>query len=354
MIIFLNTTVEQISTENQDEIDLLFSELLRASQLGLHLILINRRVCNWALDNLSLNNREKAHLAHIKSSFTQNGSLLDVAKSILYIEVGGFQLTEREPHKYYIGITSFLRGDYLSAPGLLVEHIENDGDLLKLIFSEMRRRHSVKNFNLQLLHGGGADITACLRTELSNQRIVVSIVDSDKVAPCDSSSATKNNLVREASRQTFIGMVCETPGKEIENFVPFEILYEHRRRICPNYTCFNTLENLLTRENIRAPLDSLWLFFDIKKGIEADKLNGLCNPTVQTWLQDKYHLDTPSFDELNIHGFGEAILRQFLNCGEAIKQFVKFVKTEYWAQHFHEFFDLVYWYFASEPKKRLG
>lgn len=352
MLIYLNATADQLASENPAEIENLISDLLQASTNGTHLVIIGRRICDWAKEHLSCNNREMAQLDRLKELYTQRGTLPSIARSILEIEVGDLQLSEYAPHKYRIGHRPFLGGNYLETARLLVEHIENDGDMLDIIMSETRRNHPVRSYKFLLLHGGGADIASCLKVEIPHQRVVVSVVDSDKVAPCDTPSATKRNLDREAKKQTFVGMVCETPCKEAENYIPIDTLKSHRQRICPEFGFFAEIEGLMASQSVLGVSDCLWLYFDLKKGIEAEKLDAVSNPAVVNWLHERYQLGDGQFSDIEIGGFGDAILRQFLNCGEAIRDFVAFMKTPYWKTHFAEFFDLIYWYFASEKKVR--
>lgn len=352
MLIHFVATIDQISAENPEEIEQLISNLLRASSTGAHLVVVDRMICDWVKAHLSLNNREVAQLDRLKELYTQRGGLPSIARSILEVEVGNAPLAEHQPHKYRIGHQPFLSGNYLEAAKLLVEHIENDGDMLELILSETRKRHAVRAYNFDKLHGGGADIAACLRIEIPLQHVVVSVVDSDKVAPCDTASATKRNLDREAAKQTFVGMVCETPCKEAENYIPLDVLRAHRQRICPGYVCFDELDRLVSAQTVVGASDCIWLYFDLKRGIEAGKLDAISSPPVSAWLRERYQLGEDSFSDIEITGFGDAILRQFLNCGEAVRDFVAFMKTPYWRTHFADFFDLIYWYFAAEKKLR--
>lgn len=354
MLIYLNATVDQLAAGNPAEIENLFSDLLLASMNGTHFVIIDRRMCDWAKENLNCNNREQAQLDRLKELYTQRGSLPSIARSILEVEIGQLQLTETTPHKYRIGHQPLLNGSYLEDARLLVEHIENDGDFLKIILNETRRGHSIRDFRFSLLHGGGADIAACLRVEIPNRHVVVSVVDSDKVAPSDRPSATKRNLDREANNQTFVGMVCETPCKEAENYIPIDTLRAHSQRICPEFESFEALESLLAVQNVSGASDCVWLYFDLKKGIESDKMDAISNPPVINWLHEKYQLGEGQFSDIEIGGFGDAVLRQFLNCGEAVKDFVTFMKSPYWKTHFADFFDLIYWYFVSEKKARSG
>lgn len=352
MLIYLNFSVDEAAAADPQELELLISGLLQTTANGLHLVIINRKLCEWAKETINFNNRELAQLDRLREFYTQTGGLVSIAKSILRIEIGDAQLAEYDAHKYRIGHRAFLRSNYSEASRLLIEHIENDGDMLELIFSEMSKKHPVRSYNYIRLHGGGADIAACFRIEVPNQRVIVSVVDSDKVASCDTSSTTKRHLDREAERQTFIGTICETPCKEAENYIPLNILINHARKICPSYTSFGELIYLVENQEINGASDCLWLYFDVKRGVEGDKLSSIRNPEVSEWLRNKYQRRDGDFSGFEIPGFGDSILRQFLNCGEAIRDFTEFLKTQYWNVNFSGFFDLLYWYFAADKKSR--
>jgi len=267
------------------------------------------------------------------------------------VTLGERQLEETAPNKYRIGHVSLLRGNYLSESKLILENVENDGDMMDLVLRETGKSQEVRFYHFLRTHGGGADTPTCFRATIPEQRIFVTIVDSDRKAPMDGDSQTYRNLIREAARQVYAGMVDSTPCKEAENFVPLSILRDHRQQICAGYGNFGALDTLLDRQNITCPSDCLWLFFDVKKGIEADKLNAVGNPDVRSWLEAKFLTDGQSFDELDIEGFGDGILRQFLNCGAAVGEFVKFLKSGYWAEHFGTFFTDIYWYFVAEKPR---
>ncbi|OUS03886.1 hypothetical protein A9Q96_16995 [Rhodobacterales bacterium 52_120_T64] len=287
MLLYLETNAEILADESSEQIELLFSELLLASMNGIHFVVIARPLCNWADQNLHLNKRETAHLKRLKHDFAQRGSIPKSAPCFIQIRIGDNALEEYDDDKYRIGHIALLRSDLLSDARLLLEHIENDGDLIDVILSEICRSQPIKNIKLQRMHGGGADIVTCFRHALLERRVTVCIADSDKYAPCDTHSATVRNLTREADRQTFVGAVCESLGREAENYIPIEILSSHRRRICPEYTSFNILDGLLRRQQIAGRLDCLWLFFDIKRGAEVDKLLAIVNPPRKALVRRK-------------------------------------------------------------------
>jgi hypothetical protein len=217
----------------------------------------------------------------------------------------------------------------------------------------MRRDHPVKHYCFKAVNGGGTAITANFRAELRNQNITVTVVDSDKLAPCDSCSATKTNLQREAAAQTFLGVLCETPCREIENFIPFSILKNFSKKICPNYKCFDDIENLLNSEKSSDIKNSIWLYLDLKEGIKSEKLNSITNVYVRDWLSKKFKCENNVFEDIEIEGFGPSVLRQFLNCGEALSSFSKYIMSEIWKKEFYEFFDIIYWHFVACQKESI-
>lgn len=351
MLIFLTATPDSLSQFDPDQIEELFSELLRASSQGLHMVVLTRAQCDWARETLDLNTREKAQLQHLKTLYTQRGNLPKRAPCFMEVTLGEQQLEEVTPNKYRIGHIPLLRGSFLTEAKFILENVENDGDMLDIILKETGKSQDIKYFHFLRAHGGGADTPTCFRAAIPEQRVIVTLVDSDKKAPMDGNSQTYRNLIREANRQMFVGMIDATPCKEIENLVPFSILRDHRQRICSGYENFENLQTLLDRQSISYPTDCLWLFFDVKKGIEAEKLAAVANPDVRSWLDIKFLEDEQSFYDLQISGFGDGILRQFLNCGAAVKEFVQFIKGEYWAEHFGMFFANIYWYFVAEKPR---
>ena len=353
MLVSLNATVDQLSATPLDQLEILFSELLRASSNGIHCIVIDRRICEWAKTNLDLNGRELAQLTRLKAEYAEKGSLIALAKCLLQVEVGDLQLSEGPLHIYTIGHMQFIRGNFLEDARLLVEHIANDGDMINLILGQHSRKHPVKSFNMQIMHGGGADIATCFGIEIPKQHVIVGLVDSDKFAPSDQLSTTRRRMDAQSERQTYIGMTCELPCREIENLIPFEIIRSHMGRICPQYQSFDELSDLIQAEVIGGKSDSLWMYLDLKKGIQPERLNRVQDANTRDWLLARFGVTGDDFHEVSITGFGDGLLRQFLGCGEAVKDFVTFMRGRHWRFHFEDFFDLIYWYFASEKRTRI-
>ncbi|WP_417452256.1 hypothetical protein [Kiloniella sp.] len=347
MLIIFDVPRLELERENLDIIENLYSELLRASINGIHLVVMTREVSNWGLENLSLNRRETAHLKLIKQIYTQNAGLIEISFCSLSIEIGEDGLTEPTPHNYRISHKELLEGNYLSESILLVENIENDGQLYKHILGEVKNSHKVKSFNFSLRNGGGSTIVSVFQHEIQNEKVVVCICDSDKYAPNDTISSTYRNLKGLSRRHKFIGLLSETIGREAENIIPLDIIKD--TYLCPNYENYDQLEELLELQNTAIHNDCLWLFLDIKNGLNGEELlqRGKLPATLQ-WIQSKYLRDNNSeILNIDVPGFGDAVIGQFLNSWEAKSAFHSFFRSNYWTLHFKEFFEQIYWYFVS-------
>lgn len=354
MIYYLTANAADLEDVIDGQAEELIGSLVRASLEGHHKIILGRSICSWSIDNLDLGGREKAHLRRLRNDFSQIGQLALEAPCSIQVLIGDQPLEEVAKHKYNIGHIALLRSNYLSEAELLVEHIENDCDLLEVVFNRVKRNISISQYHYRRSHGGGGDIVTCFEHSVKEKRITVCVHDSDRKAPSDTKSHTARRLRAEGGKQTYVGDVIETRGHEAENTIPMAILNEHRQRICPQYPDFDKLERLLNAQNVQGYLDCLWLFFDIKKGLNSEKVKEIANPAVSDWISEKFLEGEQSLDDLNISGFGDKILQQFLNCGAAVRDFVAHIATPDWTLHFAGFFEEILWYFVSDKRRAVA
>lgn len=347
MLISFEATDEELSGQPEPEIEELFSELLRASRRGYHFVLIDRRTSDWGLNNLTLNNREKAHLEALKSGFTQRGQLRRQAEFQLQIGLGSFGL-EKRGKVYTIGHIALLRGEYLEKSILLVENAEGDGELIKNIFYTLRRSHPVKDYSVEIRHGGGSTIVPVFDDLMRTKRITVCVADSDRVSPLSPDSSTVKALSKTAQLQTFVGALFVTLCREIENHLPFELIRKHK--VCPQYPDFDKLAHLIQNQQVAKADERLWLSFDVKKGFVGAALDTKNHSDeVRQWLEANFcQGQLPS--TWNVAGFGEAVLGEFMKSGPAMSEFALHVHTEDWRCYFGDFFDEMLWFFAAEKK----
>lgn len=258
-------------------------------------------------------------------------------------------ISEVTPNKYVIGIDRFLNSNYSRETVLLVEHIENDGSFYKYILDEMKKKAVIKNYMVDINNGGGTAIVPCFQGKINEQRSVVCVLDSDKHAPNDRVSSTVKSVKKIARASVYVGNVLETVGHEIENFIPIDI---YRQYLFPEYQHYNIIEKLVQNQKLKCNGECLWLYFDIKTGILGSRLvdKGLSKQTLD-WVSQKYLSDNQEIEDLSIPGLGTATMSQFNAIGGAKSAYHSFTRSDYWHEHFEEFFSNLYWYFVAAKKK---
>lgn len=339
--------MDELTATPAEEVEDLFLELVRASIVASHYVIITRSACDWANENLDLGRKYKAHLTSIKQDFTTKASILQLTHNVLKVGIGSSGLQTLSSGGYQIGHRALLRSKYLEQPVLLVENAENDGDFVRSIFHMIKNRHPVKNFAFDTRHGGGSTIVSCFNRELSERRIAVCLVDSDKVAPSHPDSATVKGLRQVANLGTYVGEIFVTKCREVENHLPLSIIKNNN--LCPSYNSYPDLNNLIQREGLVA--SQIWLYFDVKcgfRGIDYDSKK--YSRETHIWTHGKFVADDEEIKNVNLSGFGQNILRQFLDSGPAMAEFAAYIKTPLWNQSFDGFYEEMLWFFAADKR----
>lgn len=348
MIFSFEASVDELDFAPVEEVEQLFLALVQASILAIHYIIINREACVWAEENLDLGRKYKAHLNTIKQEFTTRASILEQARNILWVGIGSSALQPLTGTGYEIGHRALLKGRYLERAVLLVENAANDGDFTRSIFQILKKKHPVKNFVFDTRHGGGSTIVSCFDQELTEKRIAVCLVDSDKVAPSHPESATVKGLRHVASLGPFVGGVFVTKCREVENHLPVTII--EGKNLCPSYTDYQKI-NELTSHHQTGGTSDLWLYFDVKCGFRGQELEGSSySSTTRNWIITTYTRQDEEITSVNINGFGPNILRQFLNSGPAMAELANHVKTPSWKLSFGGFYEEMLWFFAADRR----
>lgn len=349
MLVSIKASRQQLDAADADQIEELFEELVRANQRGNHFILIDRPTCDWAIDNLPLGKRHKAHLEHIKQRYTQAASLLSQARKYIQIKIGHKPLEQVNQKRFEIGHINLLGGNYLDKPRLIVENSKYDGGLFKLIADNSGLFGPVSDVGYQLVNGGGATIVACFISELEHRRIAICVVDSDKFSPHDPPSDTVTRLNTVADRQTFVGMIAEAKCREAENYIPIDIIRDHR--LCPEFADFDFILDRIRKQTIERPSDCLWLYFDAKEGLRNEKMKQIDYQPTLEWLQKKWLEDEEEIEGLEVQGFGAHLLSVFLGCNAALSDFRGYLKSKYWRYHFSSYFEEIFWYLLVDKRK---
>jgi hypothetical protein len=259
---------------------------------------------------------------------------------------------------------NLIAGQYLlTKTALVLEDLIDDQDLFDILMREARKLSTVPGFVYDPIHGGGSRTIDVFEAEIAKNKICVCIVDNDRFAPCDGKSEMAKKVLRKNTRdlvgldgQPFLGMGFTTIGRELENYVPFSILREvDQYEVHPTN---NTIAEVVLQIGVPDQLDCAWLFFDVKDGLDGKAMlekakNELVSNETVDWLCQKFGTTIVEFEELKIQGYGNKVVRNFLNCPSALAAFHQFTRTEYWRHVFLDQLDHLLWFFASLKVNRV-
>ncbi|EAP82539.1 hypothetical protein EE36_14008 [Sulfitobacter sp. EE-36] len=244
-----------------------------------------------------------------------------------------------------------LAGRFLEKPILLLENATNDGDLYIELFSHEARRRGIRSLAYEVANGGGGTTFQEVYRLAKLQHVVVCICDHDKLSPYSQNSETFRKAASTAKHSDLVGTVVTTPGREVENFLPLDLVLD----IVPNFPIDQRkkLEDLITVQGPVQPRDCLWLFFDVKEGICSNKLLKKCKSIdAQRWAEEKYKIDL-QVDKIAITGFGETVVAQLLDDGALLAKLYKFTRSQYWLHHFAPWFDAFLPFLQSRLTSRV-
>ena len=195
---------------------------------------------------------------------------------------------------------------------------------------------------------------------IEKRKVVVCIVDHDKLAPMDKASATANKVKKiytdrniNNHNQCFIGLGILTVGRELENYIPYDLF----STIYSSYQHFDKLDELFLQVGCTKSENCFWQYFDIKKGIDGSELktkleNGNISVDVLNWICEKVGCEHETIQRINIPGFKDGVVDDFLTNGEALGDFHKFVRSDCWQSMFGAYFERLLWYFAAPTRIR--
>lgn len=342
MIIHIALTPLQMAAIPQEQLILGLSALMRAHRLGHHLVVAERDSAQWILDHIPLGAPDLAMIRSIGHQFTQNGALLESAKYLIRVDI----CPPEGPHKFDRGVIvpiEHFSDARLAEPAiLLVEDTGSDGLMYKFILECLKPLHQCKNLSFDILHGGGDRITKVFEEQLASGRMIACVVDSDRCAPCNA-PPTKVVRLRRAAEEagSSFTFVCNTPGREVENFIPLSVYLELKSDFDKGSS-----KNLLRIQKDEHPIDELdrfWFFFDVKKGICSDDLPKILDDGWRSWIETRLSLTLNDLEDFRIAGFGEKVLAHFLDSQAHLAKFHDTLKTNEWRLVFWAFFDQLLW-----------
>lgn len=353
MIISIEISVAQASEQPVARLEEFFSEVLRSSRRGHHIVIVPRGLARWALDNVQLSGHDRAHLERVKEEFTQLGSLRDDPDSrVLKVVSLHQELQMAGDHAWLIGIEEMLDSRFLDKPVLLLENATNDGDLYIEMLSHEARRRGIRSLAYQVANGGGGTTFQEVSRFADLKHIVVCVCDHDKLTPYSQDSETYRKAAATANNINLVGTVLATPGREVENFLPLDLVIDLFPDFPPAQR--NKIEGLIRAQGDPQPRDCLWLFYDVKEGICSARLLQKCNSEeARGWAEAKYQIDDLENDNTAIDGFGQNVVERLLGNGAGLAKMHKFTRSQYWLKHFATWFDALLPFLHSRSNSRV-
>lgn len=365
MIFLLETGLNALEEAAADSVERMYSQLLDADRNGRHILILSRELCDWGIENLDLSGVDRNHLISVRQRIATTAGIATQAKTIVKVAIGNHNIAyDPVTGNYSLGHMQLIAGQYLlTKTALVLEDLIDDRDLFDLLMREAEKLSTVPGFVYDPIHGGGSRTIDVFEAEIAKNKICVCIVDNDRFAPCDAKSQMATRVLGKNTRdleglggQPFVGMGFTTIGRELENQVPFGVLREVDQYRA--HSSNDTLAEVVVQTGIPDQLDCAWLFFDVKEGLDGNVIlekaeNGLVSQATVEWLCQKFGTTEAEFRELRVHGYGNRVVRNFLNCPTALAAFHRFTRTDYWRSVFLDQLDHLLWFFASLKVNRV-
>ena len=367
MFIVVDLTVENLAEMGDLQVSQLFERVAIASQTGKHWIYVPYKVVESLMKTQILSVSALAPLTKIGEESFQYGDILaDDTIPKLTIKYGPDEFKSGFGNQIIIGHRNVINGNYLSEPLLVVEDIGNDGDFYDFILNEEAKRinFSKPNFDFANL-GGKAKLGKVMEKFSEQKRIVVFVIDQDSVVKISEVELEhrQTQLEKILNNGNCAGFVKFTPSHELENFLPISIVERVGKNVSSDQLA--NLKRLIQNQGRVKSGDCLWLYYDVKKGINGKKdksgaigIKNYENFTAEDkkWLCDKYNiveLET-EIEKLQFPGFGEKVIPQFLKYQNYQESFVLYINSSfegfnYWNHHFGDWLKTMLWYGCSDP-----
>ena len=345
MIIFFDVTAAELREGFSDQVEAVVSELVGAFRRGDHVVVMRRETVE-ELRTHPWSPSVQATLERLARDFTQSADLLNKSSCVLCV-----RLTVNIPRpiqrNFNVITLAEILLERLYLPGvLLVENATRDGSLFQILLDDIGKQAGIARIYVEAVHGGGDDIAGNLEHQINLGKYTVCIIDSDKMSPFCVSPPKERQLRR----------VCQTSGwrfvkvvmlecHEIENLLHPDLILG--LRCARQYKDRNLLKKIQRVEPEIFGDNSLWRYFDIKNGINADVLARYEGKSKE-WISMK--LIALGLDEMtfSIAGFGDRVIDSLLddvNKYRLIRQMV--TRNKEWMHAFSKLFEDIVWYFAG-------
>jgi hypothetical protein len=353
MIFHLNIAPAELQNLPASEVEELLSEVARSSRSGFHIFVLERSLAKYAFNNSDLSTANRAEYQRLHQAATQNFALLGQCQGHVQICVGNSFHFDPENQIWTVGHQRALVGNLLQVSKLILEDAYSDGAVYRKVLKD--GTNTGKSFELRFeeCHGGGSQTFRSLRTQILAGSVSICICDHDRHSPQSAPSDTFNKTANEAEKATFVGMFYQPPFRELENLFPLQVVRAQCPQVSPDK--LDELEALIAAQDFKDSGDCLWLYFDVKEGVEGKKFIKKCpQRTSKIWFSRKYcQGKVEKLDSVSFPGFGENIVTALLDSGPAMKEFHRYLRSKYWSFHLQPFFEEVAWKLVGAKETRL-
>ena len=348
MLFYLDLVDELLSVPNA-ALTSAISDLIRAHRLGHHLAIITRPCASWLRDNLDLSRSDDAMVARIAQDYAQTGDLHRRANIFIRLSAEPTLDLSINGNAINVSIQRLVQYRLLDPAILLIENMESDGGLYRLLLENNCHFHHCDCVAFELHHGGGADLPMVFGYLIADRRIVCGITDSDKHAPTSSDRKLDQLAhIKETANWPFC-FPMSPPCREAENMIPFELVMALPSGM-RNPT--NAVQLRIKREELARGVqveDRYWNFFDIKEGLNPDRFERML-PEEGNWIRAKLEFSGVDPEQKSVTGYGDSVIRQILDENKYVSELRNLTRHSSWRNVFSRFFDELVWVLAATPK----
>jgi hypothetical protein len=353
MLFYFSIDIDALPGISSTLLEERLTDVLQAHRRGHNLLVIDRPIAKWLLENLTFTNVDRATLIKISQENTQTGNLKDKAEHYINIVTAGNPIRSLGSGAIEVPIDSPYFSEIARRPVLVVEDIGDDRELVSFIFDNFDIRRFPVRHCFEPIHGGGDSICRVTEEKLSEHRIVISLYDSDMKSPLSACGKTRQMTKIAQALSWPLFYYFHTPCLEIENIVPLnvsELLDSVKRSSTHNLLL--RLENL---ERADAKMDAshaFWLWFDLKYGHNPSKWQQITSPSDAAWIEQKLKKVGISAHNTAVAGLGPNLIRAVLSSQDCKIKFRREIRSSGWLGVFENLFLSMLWVCAAPQPSR--
>ena len=336
---------------NRSNVQLGLSKLLAAHREGRHLLILHRGFADWSIKTLGLGEQDNALLKQLRGEFTQSYDLTRRVSVRICIVPENIMPEARRGSTIHVGIQEILRTCICDPTVLIAEDLDADGSLYSLIIKNIMDTRLNIGVALDIRHGGGEQISKIVNHEVKSQKIVCSLIDTDKKFPSSAVCLKEKKIRKYIDGFSWpLAFLYVLPCHEIENVIPVEVM---RTVVGMADETLNIIEKIEEIERSLGfdALDRVSVFFDWKEGADFSRGDG--KERELAWLEARLKKCGFATEGLKIAGLGGGIVRRTLESNKACDQLYKSMKTDVWQERFGRIFSEISWMFLAAKKRAI-